>query len=43
MTDVGVSDRSMIWNTDLVETLELQNLLVQGSQTMYSVNKYNGK
>jgi len=25
--DVKVSDRSMIWNTDLVETLELQNLL----------------
>ena len=25
--DVGVTDRSMIWNTDLVETLELENLL----------------
>jgi succinate dehydrogenase / fumarate reductase flavoprotein subunit len=25
--DVQVTDRSMIWNTDLVETLELQNLL----------------
>ena len=25
--DVHVSDRSLIWNTDLVETLELQNLL----------------
>jgi succinate dehydrogenase / fumarate reductase flavoprotein subunit len=25
--DISVSDRSMIWNTDLVETLELQNLL----------------
>jgi len=25
--DVGVSDRSMIWNTDLAETLELENLL----------------
>jgi succinate dehydrogenase (ubiquinone) flavoprotein subunit len=24
---VGIRDRSMIWNTDLVETLELQNLL----------------
>jgi succinate dehydrogenase (ubiquinone) flavoprotein subunit len=34
--DVGITDRSMIWNTDLVETLELQNLLVQGAQTMYS-------
>ncbi len=25
--DVGIKDRSLIWNTDLVETLELQNLL----------------
>ena len=25
--DVGVSDRSLIWNTDLIETLELENLL----------------
>ena len=25
--DVGTTDRSMIWNSDLVETLELQNLL----------------
>ncbi len=27
--DVQVSDRSLIWNTDLVETLELENLLLQ--------------
>ena len=27
--DVGVSDRGMVWNTDLVETLELDNLLIQ--------------
>jgi succinate dehydrogenase / fumarate reductase flavoprotein subunit len=25
--DIGLSDRSMIWNTDLLETLELENLL----------------
>ncbi len=25
--DVGVSDRGMVWNSDLVETLELDNLL----------------
>ena len=28
-SDVGVSDRGLIWNTDLVETLELENLLAQ--------------
>ncbi len=27
--DVAVSDRGMVWNTDLVETLELENLLLQ--------------
>jgi succinate dehydrogenase / fumarate reductase flavoprotein subunit len=35
-TDVKVTDRSMIWNSDLVETLELQNLLVQALGTIYS-------
>merc|ERR1719229_1426540 len=34
--DVGVSDRSMIWNTDLIETLELENLLNQAAQEMHS-------
>ena len=33
---VGVSDRSLIWNTDLVETLELDNLLRQAVVTMYA-------
>ncbi|MFT5173319.1 MAG: succinate dehydrogenase / fumarate reductase flavoprotein subunit [Gammaproteobacteria bacterium] len=36
--DVGVTDRSMIWNTDLVETLELDNLLRQAVVTMHSAN-----
>ncbi len=27
--DINVSDKSLIWNTDLVETLELENLLSQ--------------
>ena len=27
--DVQISDRGLIWNTDLVETLELENLLLQ--------------
>jgi succinate dehydrogenase / fumarate reductase flavoprotein subunit len=35
-TDVGVSDRSMIWNSDLVETLELENLLRQARVTIHS-------
>ena len=34
--DVGVADRSMIWNTDLVETLELENLLAQARVTVHS-------
>jgi succinate dehydrogenase / fumarate reductase flavoprotein subunit len=34
--DVKVSDRSLIWNTDLVETLELDNLLGQALATMTS-------
>merc|ERR1712107_742186 len=32
--DVGIQDRSMIWNSDLIETLELENLLNQALQTM---------
>jgi len=26
--DVSVSDRTMVWNTDLMETLELDNLIL---------------
>ena len=29
LSDIAVSDRSMIWNSDLVETLEFENLLLQ--------------
>lgn len=32
--DVKVSDRSLIWNSDLVETLELQNLLLNAQMTI---------
>jgi succinate dehydrogenase / fumarate reductase, flavoprotein subunit len=35
LNDVKVTDRSLIWNTDLVETLELDNLL---SQAMVSIS-----
>jgi succinate dehydrogenase / fumarate reductase flavoprotein subunit len=34
--DVKVSDRSLIWNTDLAETLELENLLAQAVVTIQS-------
>jgi succinate dehydrogenase / fumarate reductase flavoprotein subunit len=34
--DVSVSDRSLIWNTDLVETIELDNLLLQAMGTIKS-------
>jgi succinate dehydrogenase / fumarate reductase flavoprotein subunit len=34
--DVRVTDRSLIWNTDLVETLELENLLQQATATIVS-------
>ena len=36
MDNVGVSDRSLIWNSDLAETLELDNLLRQAITTMHS-------
>jgi succinate dehydrogenase / fumarate reductase, flavoprotein subunit len=34
--DIAVSDRSLIWNSDLVETLEFDNLIVQAVVTMDS-------
>jgi succinate dehydrogenase / fumarate reductase flavoprotein subunit len=34
MPDIGVSDRSLIWNSDLVETLEFDNLIAQASVTV---------
>jgi succinate dehydrogenase / fumarate reductase flavoprotein subunit len=36
MSEVRVHDRSLIWNTDLTETLELENLLSQAIATMHS-------
>jgi succinate dehydrogenase / fumarate reductase flavoprotein subunit len=36
--NVSVSDKSLIWNTDLVETLELNNLLYQALATLYSAD-----
>ncbi|MGQ7792385.1 succinate dehydrogenase flavoprotein subunit [Faunimonas sp. B44] len=34
--DIRVTDRSLIWNTDLIETLEYQNLIIQAVVTMDS-------
>jgi succinate dehydrogenase / fumarate reductase flavoprotein subunit len=36
MQDLGISDRSLIWNTDLVEALELDNLMSQAVVTLNS-------
>ena len=36
--DVRVSDRSLVWNSDLIETLELQNLLGQALVTIVSAD-----
>jgi len=36
MADIQVTDRSLIWNTDLLETLEFDNLIVQAVSTMDS-------
>jgi succinate dehydrogenase flavoprotein subunit len=33
-SDVRVTDRSLIWNTDLIETMELENLLLQATATI---------
>ena len=31
---IGITDRGNIWNTDLVEALELENLLIQAKMTI---------
>jgi succinate dehydrogenase / fumarate reductase flavoprotein subunit len=34
--DLHVSDRSLVWNSDLIETLEYENLIVQAAVTVAS-------
>ncbi|CAN1225206.1 Succinate dehydrogenase [ubiquinone] flavoprotein subunit 1, mitochondrial [Linum perenne] len=34
--DVQLKDRSLIWNSDLIETIELENLLINACITMHS-------
>lgn len=36
--DVKVEDKNMIWNTDLVETLELENLLMQAQTIIHGAH-----
>ncbi|XP_033097212.1 succinate dehydrogenase [ubiquinone] flavoprotein subunit, mitochondrial-like [Anneissia japonica] len=36
LKDIKLYDRGIVWNTDLVEALELQNLLLNAAQTMHS-------
>ena len=36
MKDISVSDKSLLFNTDLVETLEFDNLIRQAMTTMNS-------
>ncbi|WP_455477892.1 succinate dehydrogenase flavoprotein subunit [Bartonella sp. B10] len=36
LSDLKVTDRSLIWNSDLVETLELENLMINAIMTVYS-------
>merc|ERR1719460_2337846 len=37
--DVEVKDKSLVWNTDLIETLELENLLISAAVTMHSAEQ----
>jgi succinate dehydrogenase / fumarate reductase flavoprotein subunit len=34
--DIRVSDRSLVWNSDLIETLEFENLILQAAATVVS-------
>jgi succinate dehydrogenase / fumarate reductase flavoprotein subunit len=36
LADIQVSDRSLIWNSDLVETLELENLMASALATIHA-------
>jgi succinate dehydrogenase/fumarate reductase flavoprotein subunit len=38
MDDIGIADRSLIWNSDLIETLEFDNLALQAIATVEGAN-----
>lgn len=33
------TDKSLVWNTDLIETMELENLLINAAITMHSAER----
>ena len=37
-SDISVTDKSLVWNTDLLETLEYENLIAQAVVTMNSAH-----
>lgn len=39
LSDLQLFDRTVIWNTDLVDSLELQNLMICGRQTIVAAEK----
>ena len=36
MKDIGITDRGNIWNTDLIEAMELENLMIQAKMTIFA-------
>jgi succinate dehydrogenase / fumarate reductase flavoprotein subunit len=34
IADIGIKDRSLVWNSDLIETLEFDNMIVQAIATI---------
>ena len=36
LDDIAVTDRSLVWNSDLIETLEFENLILQAAATVDS-------
>jgi len=39
MSDIGIQDKSLVWNTDLIESLELENLMSQALVTIRSADQ----
>lgn len=37
--DIKLADRGLVWNTDLMEALELENLLANAAITMHSAER----